>query len=218
MFEQDDVKDVVGSTQYIKDLETLENKDFSDYGPEDVLELNRARYVVQAARDAGDYAYADKVTDIRQEFFDPLERFDRKVHKYDDPNHPEKLYRNLDDREKTFLHYPAPPNHLLPGAEARGRTTVPQHVWQAADQDEFLKGQARLKAVGEGASQLAKQEYQNVKQNWQNAAATIGNNIDLGFDYKTVDEYADAVAFNITLAAEAMFETHGNDFNLDYGP
>lgn len=220
MFDRDDVTDVVGSQDYLKELETLEQQHFSQYTPDDVLELNRARYVAEAARTAGDQRYADRVEDIREEFFEPLDSFDLKAMKYDDPNDPELLYKKLTDREKTFLHYPGPPNHLLPAAEGAGMMAVPQNKLQEAEQDDFLKGQVRLKAVGEGAKQLARQSYQDMKQHWEQADDDddVSDDIDFGFDYKSADEYANAVAFNITLAAEAMFENNGNDFNLDYGP
>lgn len=216
MFDREDVTDVVGDDAYLDDLEKLEQQDFPHYTPEDVLELNRARYVEEEARSQGEDAYADAVHKVRERFFDPLENFDMKSMRYGESD--EDFLDALTDREKTFLHYPAPPNHLLPAAEGGGMGVVHHELSQskldAMEQDEFLKGQVRLKAVGEGAKQVARESYQDMVEHWDETSEEF----DAGFDYDSVEEYADAVAYNITLAAERMFEVNGNDFNLDYGP
>lgn len=206
LFDTDDVEAVVGDDDYITDLETLRDEDFTDRSHEDVLELHRARYVAEEARDRGDGGFADTVEDVRDDVFEPLERFDRKAGQED--------FGAMTEREASFLHYPGPPHDFIEAAEAKGLERAQQKLGEQRFEDlytagDFSQEQLRLYAVGAGARELARQHYQQVRQRF------AGNDEDFGFDYADADAYADAVAFNAALAAERWFEHNGD---LVYGP
>lgn len=202
LFEDADVDAVVGDSQYVNDVETLRDEDFSDREYTDVLELNRARYAAEEARSRGDTRFADDVEDVRSDVFEPLEAFDRKARNED--------FENMTDRELSFLHYPGPPHDFIEAAEGTGLGLAEQDLGQQTVQQRLQAGgleaeQLRLYAVGAGARQLAVQHYPQVQQQF------AGNpDDDFGFDYPDADAYADAVAFNATLAAEMWFEHNGD--------
>lgn len=202
LFESSDVDVVVGDDQYVNDVETLRDEEFADREYEDVLELNRARYAAAEARDRGEGQFADDVEDTRSDVFEPLEAFDRKARNED--------FENMTDRELSFLHYPGPPHDFIEAAEGTGLGLAEQEFGQQTVQQRLQRGgfeaeQLRLYAVGAGARTLAKQHYRQVQQQF------AGNpDDDFGFDYPDAEAYADAVAFNATLAAEMWFEHNGD--------
>lgn len=204
IFEEEDINAVAGSDAYLQELESLQQRGPSTYGAEDVLELNRARYAAEQARENGYDTYADRVEDIRDTFFDPLKTFDKKARQDD--------IDAMNDQERTFLHYPGPPHDFIEAAEQQGMEAVKDELSQdrlaSLYQDDFTQQQLRLNAVAKGAKTIAADMYNDVQKRFDE------QDMD-GFDYDSVQDYAEQIAFNATLAAEYFFEETGD---LVYAP
>lgn len=200
-FDRQDVEDVVGSETYIEELEAFAGREFEGYSPEDVLELNRARFVAEEARSDDEAEYAEKVEELRSTLFDPLESFDRKA--------AAEEFEDMTEREKTFFHYPTAPHDYIEMSEHIGleqlHDVADPDALERYEGDAFLEQQLRLRAIAEGAREIAEGHYEEVCERFDG-----GHAFDMEFDYESSEEYAETVAFNATLAAESFFEQTGD--------
>ena len=204
--------DRVGSEAYLATLaERLTACEFPHPDPEAVPALTEARYVIEAAEDAGDDDYATAVRALSEPVLAPLGEYQSTMAdlRADDPDDPEAaLEERLDRRTRTFLDYPAPPHDFAEGAEATGRELVEDDV-DAAETD-HERERRRVRAVVLGARETTTTYLDEV--GFEN-----GRPDDERFDrrefavtYASPTAYVDTVACNIGLAAEMWLAREGH--------
>ena len=225
----------VGNASYFEEFtQHIESGRFPDPNADLIPELTTARFVAMAAREVGEVEFANRIDEVRHPVFEPLDRFEVAavlidggrsegfdIDKFDalvaeagfsDADAPEDnpetfLTENLSERELTFFDYPAPPLHVIESAESRGRDKVND---SAAELVESVPEQHRLyvghrltiEAVVLGTRGMAADVYEEVIEGIH--AESLSNR-----RYENADEYAEVVAFNAALAAEAMLESNG---------
>lgn len=227
---------LVGDETFVRALDHVaETGSFPHPDPGLVPELTKARFVAATARDDGDERYADRVERRRHPLLDPLERFDavtvlssedrresldeaererlRSVAGFDetglspDDDRESVFADHLTDRERTLLHYPGPPAHVIESAAARGEesldTPPAERAADAPDEHTtYVRQRATVEAVAVGGRELATEMSETV-------ADQLRRRDSLGWPYDDTDEYAATVAFNAALAAESMLEADG---------
>ncbi|NHN58656.1 MULTISPECIES: hypothetical protein [Halorussus] len=202
--------DRVDSNAYLTTLESrIDASGFPDPDPGLIPSLTEARFVVDAATDAGNQEFASAVSDLRRPVFEPLADFDATMARARETtvNDPEQFVEeHLSRRERTFLDYPAPPHHFIEAAENRGRqvldTTARRAELREAVGDSpstYVDHRLTVETVVAGGTDIGREVYPE----WAERDSRSG------IEYDSADHYADIVAFNGALAAEAMLEHNG---------
>lgn len=202
--------DRVGSNVYLAALESrIDVGGFPDPDPDLIPALTEARFVADAATEAGNEEFAAAVSDLRRPVFEPLADFDSTMARSRETtvDDPERLVeRHLSRRERTFLDYPAPPLHFVEAAEHRGRevldATARREELRAAVGDAssaYVDHRLTVETVVAGGTDLGREVYPE----WSERESRSG------IEYGSAEHYADVVAFNGALAAEAMLERDG---------
>ena len=219
---------------YLKDLESRVGTDtFPDPDADLIPRLTTARFVAESAREMGEAEFAANVERVREPVFEPLNRFEV-IAALSDGNHPdeadseeftrlveemgisgvappeddpERFFTDyLSARELTFFDYPAPPLHVIESAES----------WDSIDDEEarerfesipeeyrtYGEHRFRIEDIVRGARGMVTDVYDEVIEEVQKRSVA-------GVPYEAADEYAEVVAFNAGLAAEAMLESNG---------
>lgn len=203
--------DRVGSEAYLATLaERLTACEFPHPDPEAVPALTEARYVIEAAEDAGDEDYATAVGELYEPVLAPLEEFEAAMADLpaDRDDHGAFLQERLGQRSRTFLDYPGPPHDFAEAAEETGRDLVEADV-DAAESD-HERERRRVRAVVLGARETTTTYLDEV--GFEN-----GRPDDERFDrrefavtYASPTAYVDTVACNIGLAAEMWLAREGH--------
>jgi hypothetical protein len=219
---------------YLDDLESRVTTDtFPDPDADLIPRLTTARFVAEAAREAGEGEFAANVERVREPVFEPLNRFEV-VAALSDGNHPEdadneeftrlvkemglsgveppeddpeRLFTDhLSARELTFFDYPAPPLHVIESAESWDSVDVEEtrERFESIPEEYRTYGEQRFRIedIVRGARGIATDVYNEVIEEVQERSVA-------GVQYDDADEYAEVVAFNAALAAEAMLESTG---------
>lgn len=234
--EQPFPQELVGVADYGDELEdSIERNRFPDPDASLIPELSKARFVADAARDAGDVEFANRIEHLRDPVFEPLVRFEavttlideRRRNRLDETevdelvskagideeevtldDDPETIIDTaLDDRELTFFDYPAPPLHVIEGSESRGRELLDENPDErerevSDERRTYVNQRAKTEAIVVGARDLAVDAYDDVIE--QIRTESLSNRA-----YENEETYAEVVAFNAALAAEAMLEADG---------
>lgn len=203
--------DRVGSEPYLATLRDRIDADrFPDPSPDLIPLLTEARFVADAGTAAGNREFASSVSDLRDPMFDPLNHFDETVARageteVDDPG--AFVEEHLDRRERTFLDYPAPPHHFIEAAQIRGREQTDadarrEELREAVGEESatYVDHRATIETVVAGGIDIGRAAYEEQPD----------REFPSGVEYDSPDHYADVVAFNGALAAEAMLE-HGGE-------
>lgn len=227
---------LVGDERFIEGLDVaIEEGAFPDPNPGLIPVLTKARFVAEAARDEQEEAFADRIAERRDPLFEPLKRFDaltvlldegrreelnasererlREVTGIDDAevsleDDPEEIADALlDDRIRTFSHYPGPPLTVIEAARDRGVELLEEppdeRAADVADEHaEYVRQRGVVQAVVAGARDLAPDAYEDVATRFRESDRRE-------WPYEDETEYADVVAFNAALAAESMLESDG---------
>lgn len=237
MGEQPFPRDLVGDDEYLDELDDRIERDRFPEPDADLLpEVTKARFVADAARDADEVGFAERIGRRRDPLFEPFVRFeavttlvderrrdrldeaeidelvskagldDAEVTLDDDPE--AVVDAALADRGRTFFDYPGPPLHVVEGAESRGRESLAdapdERAADVADEHgPYVRQRARVEAVVAGARELAAEAYDDVIERIR--AESPSNRT-----YDREETYAEVVAFNAALAAEAMLEADGD--------
>lgn len=225
--------ELIGDEDFLDALdERIEVGRFPDPDADLVPELTKARFVAEAARDADQDIFADRIDDLRSPVFEPLIRFEvastliqqreqldedefnalvskaglkGNVSFEDDPAL--IVEEGLTKRDKTFFDYPAPPLHVIESAESKGRELVersPKEQAESVDDQHqiYVHQRATVEAIVVGARDLAAETYGDVIDRIH--AESPSNRT-----YEDEEEYAEVIAFNASLAAESMLEHRG---------
>lgn len=227
---------LVGAAQYVTALaEWIERARFPDPDPDLVPALTKARFVVEAATQAGEVDFAEQVRTQREPVLEPLRRYDavvtlvsearrerlsaderaelRSLAGLDDEDvswddgRQAVLEATLDERALTFFDYPGPPGHVIEAAHDRGRDSLDRDPDERATAvDEDPRPYVRQRATVEAV----------VTGGRDLAAAAFDEHVEQiraaspsERDYGSPEEYARVVAFNAALAAESMLAEDG---------
>ena len=200
----------VGSETYFATLDArIDSDGFPKPDPDLIPALTEARFVADAATEAENEEFASSVADLRRPVFEPLADFDATMAaaRQTELEDPEAFVEErLSRRERTFLDYPAPPHHFIEAAENRGQevldTTARREELREALGDSapaYVDHRLTIEAVVAGGTDIGREVYPE----WSERASRSG----IGYD--SADHYADVIAFNGALAAEAMLEHNG---------
>ena len=171
---------------------------------------------------------------MREPVFEPLNRFEV-VAALSDGNHPddadnEEFARHVEEmglsevevpeddlerfftdhlssRELAFFDYPAPPLHVIESAESwdnADNEEVARKRFESIPEEHRTYGEHRFRIedIVRGAREMATDVYDEVIEEVRERSVA-------GRQYDDADEYAEVVAFNAGLAAEAMLESNG---------
>lgn len=227
---------LVGDENFVEALDTAtERWGFPEPNPDLLPELTKARFVAEAARGDGDDAFADRLADLREPVVKPLDRYDAVTILVDetrredlDEKQRERLRsiagideadvsldddpqvvvdELLDDRERTFFHYPAPPVHVIEASADRGRDLLDEPPEERAqtvadEHAEYARQRGTVEAVVAGGTDLATEAYEDVAERFR-------EDDRIEWPYDDEEEYAAVVGFNAALAAESMLAKDG---------
>jgi hypothetical protein len=225
--------ELIGDEEFLDALDKrIEDGRFPNPDAELVPELTKARFVADAARDADQARFADRIDNLRSPVFEPLIRFEAastliqhreqldedefndivskaglkgNISFEDDPAL--IIEEGLTERDKTFFDYPAPPLHVIESAETRGRELMessPEKRAQSVDEQHhtYVQQRATVEAIVIGARDLAVKAYDDVIDRIHAESSS-------NWTYEDEEEYAEVIAFNASLAAESMLEHQG---------
>jgi hypothetical protein len=224
--------ELIGDEAYLDALdERLDADRFPDPDASLIPALTTARFVAEAACDAGETAFAEKIDARRGPVFDPLIQFEVVATLSDDQQR-ERLAADefeelvsqaglngtisreddpaviveagLTEREMTFFDYPAPPLHVIESAKATGKELMDR---SPDERTETSSDQQQLYIQQRGTIEAVVIGGRDV------AAEAYDDGIDRIHakspserTYKDEEEYAEVVAFNAALAAESLLE------------
>ncbi|WP_049927714.1 hypothetical protein [Halopiger goleimassiliensis] len=226
--------ELVGDEAYAAALEDRIDRDrFPDPNADLLPELTKARFVADAARAGGAAEFADRIDRLREPVFEPFVRFEAVMTLVTDRDRLEGaeidalvtkaglenesvpldaepgtiIETALDERERTFTHYPGPPLHVIESAESRGRELLdegPDERAQAVDADHrpYVRQRATIEAIVAGGREIAAEAYDDVIDR-------ITDESPSNRTYEDENEYAEVVAFNAAVAGDSMLEEDG---------
>lgn len=227
---------LVGDGAYVDDLErSIEQRRFPDPDASLLPEVTKARFVADAARDAGSEPFARRIERRREPLFEPFYRFellslfgdeqrqddltedeideaferagldDEDVTLEDDP---ETVVETVyTDRDLTFADYPATPLHVVEGAASRGRELLDETPDErAASVDDEHRPYVRQRAQIEAVVAGARDLAAKA---YDDVIDRIREESPSNRPYEDAESYAEVVAFNAALASEAMLEEDG---------
>lgn len=204
--------DRVGSETYLATLdERVAACEFPRPDPEAVPALTTARYVIEAAEDAGDGEYATAVRERCEPVLAPLSEFQSAMAELraERPDDPAAAYRErLERRTRTFLDYPEPPHDFAEAAELAGRELVDDAVDAAETDHEHERRRVRAVVVGARANTDAWLAEVGFGDGTPGDAAF--DRREFAVEYASRGAYVDTVAFNIGLAAELWLAANGD--------
>lgn len=227
---------LVGDDAYVDDLERrIEQRRFPEPDASLLPEVTKARFVADAARDAGSEPFARRIERLREPLFEPFYRFELLSLFGDEQRRDELAEDEIDealeraglddenvtleddretvvetaytDRDLTFADYPAPPLHVIEGAASRGRELLDETPDErAASVDDERRPYVRQRAQIEAVVAGAREL---AAEAYDEVIDRIREESPSNRTYEDAETYAEVVAFNAALASEAMLEEDG---------